>query len=76
LQSPLPFLLYIEKIIGEAMEEVQGGTTVGGQMITDLRFADDQAMLAGTIGGIIYLFIHQFISFTTAYNKIIIEYGT
>jgi len=31
---------------------MQEGIKVGGQMITDVRYADDQAMLAGTKVGL------------------------
>jgi len=34
------------------MEEVQEGIKLWGQMLTDVRFADDQAILAGTEVGL------------------------
>ena len=45
--SPILFNIYIEKIVREALEEVNEGIKVGGRQIKALRFADDQAMLAG-----------------------------
>ena len=32
----------------EAMEGMEEGIKVGGECITDIRFADDQAMTAGS----------------------------
>ena len=44
--SPILFNIYIEEIV-RALEEVNEGIKVGGRQIKALRFADDQAMLAG-----------------------------
>ena len=36
----------------EAMEDVNGGVRVGGEMLTDVKFADDQGMVAETEEGL------------------------
>jgi hypothetical protein len=46
--SPKLFNIYIEEIVRETLEEVNEGIKVGGRLVKALRFADDQAMLAGT----------------------------
>ncbi|PGH37471.1 MAG: hypothetical protein CRN43_21000, partial [Candidatus Nephrothrix sp. EaCA] len=46
--SPLLFNIYIEELIREALEDTEEGIKVGGKIIKALRFADDQAMLAGS----------------------------
>ena len=45
--SPLLFNTYIEEQIREALEDTEEGIKVGGKLVKALRFADDQAMLAG-----------------------------
>src|SRR5688572_8499115 len=45
--SPLLFNIYIEELIREALEDTEEGIKVGGKLVKALRFADDQAMLAG-----------------------------
>jgi len=45
-------VLYIEKLVREAMEEVKEGIKVGGRLTKALGFADDQAMLAGSQNGL------------------------
>ena len=52
LLSPLLILIYIDNMLGEAIEEIQKGIKVGGQVIADVRFADDQAMIASTEMGL------------------------
>src|SRR6218665_921721 len=47
--SPLLFNIYIEELIREALEDTEEGIKVGGKIIKALRFADDQAMLAGSL---------------------------
>ena len=39
--------IYIEELIWEALEDTEEGIEVGGKLVKALRFADDQAMLAG-----------------------------
>ena len=50
--SPLLFniyiYIYIEELTREALEDTEEGIRVGGKIIKALRFADDQAMLAGS----------------------------
>jgi len=46
--SPLLFNIYIEELIREALENTEEGVKVGGKIVKALRFADDQAMLAGS----------------------------
>src|SRR3954471_23562855 len=36
----------------EALEDMEEGVLVGGQLVTDVRFADDQGMVAGTEMGL------------------------
>jgi hypothetical protein len=50
--SPLLFNIYIEEIIKEALEDLEEGIKVGGMWIRALRFADDQAMMAGSQEGL------------------------
>ena len=50
--SPLLFNIYIEEIIKEALEDLEEGIKVGGRWIRALRFADDQAMMAGSQEGL------------------------
>ena len=52
LMSPLLFSMYAEAMMKEAMEGVEEGVKVGGQVIQDVRFADDQGMVASTEVGL------------------------
>src|SRR6218665_3927494 len=36
----------------DAMEEIEEGIKVGGKLVKDVRFADDQGMVAGSEGGL------------------------
>src|SRR6218665_1169241 len=45
--SPILFNLYIEELVREALQNSEEGVKVGGKLIKALRFADDQAMVAG-----------------------------
>src|SRR5437867_7644483 len=45
--SPLLFSIYAEVMMIEALEDMEG-VPVGGQLVSDVRFADDQGMVAGT----------------------------
>ena len=36
----------------EAMEEAEAGVRVGGQLVTDVKFADDQGMVANMDEGL------------------------
>ena len=46
--SPLLFNIYPENIMREALEEWESGISIGGRMVTNLRYADDTTLLAGT----------------------------
>ena len=41
-------ILYAEHIMREALEEWEKGISIGGRMVTNLRYADDTTLLAGT----------------------------
>ena len=40
--------MYAENIMREALEEWESGISIGGRMVTNLRYADDTTLLAGT----------------------------
>jgi len=44
--SPLLFTVYAEMMMLEAMEDLEEGVKVGGKFLKDVRFADDQGMVA------------------------------
>ena len=44
--SPLLFNIYAEAMMVEAMEGIEEGIKIGGKLIKDVRFADDQGMIA------------------------------
>jgi hypothetical protein len=50
--SPLLFNIYIEAVMVEAMEGVEEGIKVNGKTLNDVRFADDQGMVAGSEEGL------------------------
>jgi len=50
--SPLLFNIYAEAMMEEAMEDIEEGIKVGGKLLKDVRFADDQAMIAGSESGL------------------------
>lgn len=52
LLSPLLFSIYAEMMMKEAMEGVDGGVKIGGELVTDVKFADDQGMVATTEEGL------------------------
>ena len=45
---PLLFSIYAEVTMIEALEDMEEGVPVGGQLVNDVEFADDQGMVAGT----------------------------
>ena len=47
-QCSLLFNIYAENIMREALEEWERGISIGGRMVTNLRYADDTTLLAGT----------------------------
>ena len=50
--SPMLFNIYAEAMMTEAMEGIEEGNKVGGKLIQDVRFADDQGMIASTENGL------------------------
>jgi len=44
--SPLLFAIFLEIIVMSALEDIDIGAWINGQRVTDLRFADDIAILA------------------------------
>ena len=46
--SPLLFNIYAENIMREALEEWESGISIGWRMVTNLRYADDTTLFAGT----------------------------
>ena len=46
--SPLLFNIYAENKMREALEEWESGISIGERMVTNLRYADDTTLLAGT----------------------------
>src|SRR6478736_6032358 len=46
--SPLLFPIYAEMIMQEALENVEEGIRVRGELIKDVKYADDQGMVANT----------------------------
>src|SRR2546426_8858299 len=50
--SPLLFSIYTEMMMMEVLEGMEEGVRVGGVLISDIRFADDQGMVANTEMGL------------------------
>ena len=50
--SPLLFNIYAEAMMMEAMEGIDEGIKIGGNLLKDVRFADDQGMLSGSEAGL------------------------
>ena len=50
--SPLLFSIYAELMMIEALENMDEGIIVGGQVVSNVRFADDQGMVASTENGL------------------------
>ena len=48
---PLLFNIYAENIMREALEEWERGISIGGRMVTNLRYADNTTLPAGTKEG-------------------------
>src|SRR6476619_7359409 len=46
--SPLLFSIYAEMMMKEALEKVEEGIRVGGKLLKDVKYADDQGMVANT----------------------------
>ena len=47
-----PFNIYAEAMMMEAMEDIDEGIKVGGKLIKDVRFPDDQNMIANSESGL------------------------
>ena len=47
--SPLLFLIFLEIIIAVSVEDIDVGAWINGTRMTDLRFADDIAVLAENV---------------------------
>ena len=50
--SPLLFSIYAEVMMIDALENMDKGIIVGGQVVSDVQFTDDQGMEAGTKNGL------------------------
>ena len=50
--SPVLFSVYVEIMMIEAKERVEEGVAVGGELLKDVRFAHDQAMVANSEAGL------------------------
>ena len=48
----LLFSIYAEMMMKEALENVEEGIRVGGELIKDVKYADDQGMVANTEAGL------------------------
>ena len=46
--SPVLFLIYSEMMMTDAMEEIEEGIKVGRKLVEDVRFAEDQGMIAAS----------------------------
>ena len=51
--SPLLFNIYAEAMMVEAMEGIEEGIKIGGKLLKDVRFADDQGMVAECEAGLL-----------------------
>jgi hypothetical protein len=52
LMSPLLFSIYTERIMNEALDNINEGLRIGGELVKEVRFADDQAVVASSQGGL------------------------
>ena len=50
--SPLLFSLYSEMMMIEALDDIEEGIKIGGRLLQDVRFADDQAMVSSREAGL------------------------
>src|SRR4030088_503193 len=50
--SPLLFSLYSEMMMIEALDDIEEGVKIGGRLLQDVRFADDQAMVSSREAGL------------------------
>ena len=50
--SPLLFSIFAERMVAEGLDNINEGVNVGEELVTDVRFADDQGMVAETEKGL------------------------
>src|SRR5215471_9115504 len=50
--SLLLFSIYAESMMKDALDNIEEGVLVGGRLLKDVRFADDQAMVSSTSEGL------------------------
>ena len=50
--SPLLFSIYTEMMMIEGLEDIEEGVKVGGRLMKEIRFADDQGMKSSTEVGL------------------------
>src|SRR6476469_5406574 len=50
--SPLLFSIYAEMMMKEVLENVEEGIRIGGELIKDVKYADDQGMVANMEAGL------------------------
>ena len=50
--SPITVLNHAEMMMIEAMEDIEEGVKVGGQLVKDVKFADDKGMVASSERGL------------------------
>ena len=65
--SPLLFSIYAERMMVEALDGVDEGVKLGGSLLKDIRFADNQGMVAETERGLE--------SIMNRFNDVSKEYG-
>jgi len=65
--SPTLFNLYSEKIMTEALNEAAEGIVINGQLINNLRYADDTVLIASTAGELQVLLDRT--------NRVSLQYG-
>src|SRR6476619_6330633 len=49
---PMLYSIYAEMMMKEALENVEEGIRVGGELSKDIRYTDDQGMVANTDAGL------------------------
>src|SRR6478609_6472021 len=50
--SPLLFSIYVEMMMKEALENVEEGVRVGAELVKDVKYVDEQGMVANTEAGL------------------------
>ena len=67
LLSPTLFIIFLERIMADALEDHEGTVSIGGRTITNLHFADDIDGLAGQEQELVKL-VHHLKEASTAYG--------